>query len=53
MICGNSYIKEYKDYIFVNNVGKIFRTEYINVLSEAIGFDEKKIIIFKPTAKEV
>lgn len=28
-LCGNSYMKEYKDYIFVDNVGKIFRPEYI------------------------
>ena len=28
-LCGNSYMKEYKDYICVNNIGKIFRPEYI------------------------
>ena len=28
-VCGNSYMKEYKDYIFVDSVGKIFRPEYI------------------------
>ncbi len=28
-LCGNSYNKEYKDYICVNAVGKIFRPEYI------------------------
>ncbi len=28
-LCGNSYMKEYKDYTFVDSVGKIFRPEYI------------------------
>lgn len=28
-LCGNSYITEYKDYICVNEIGKIFRPEYI------------------------
>ena len=28
-LCGNSYIKDYKDYICVNEIGKIFRPEYI------------------------
>lgn len=28
-VCGNSYMKEYKDYIFVDSVGKILRPEYI------------------------
>ena len=28
-VCGNSYMKEYKDYIFIDSVGKIFRPEYI------------------------
>ena len=28
-VCGNSYMKEHKDYIFVDSVGKIFRPEYI------------------------
>ena len=28
-MCGDSYNKEYKDYIFVNAIGKIFRPEYI------------------------
>lgn len=28
-VCGNSYMKEYKDYIFVDSIGKIFRPEYI------------------------
>ena len=28
-MCGESYNKEYKDYIFVNAIGKIFRPEYI------------------------
>lgn len=28
-LCGNSYMKEYKDYIFVDSIGKIFRPEYI------------------------
>lgn len=28
-ICGDSYNKEYKEYIFVNSIGKIFRPEYI------------------------
>lgn len=28
-MCGDSYNKEYKDYICVNAIGKIFRPEYI------------------------
>ena len=28
-LCGTSYITEYKDYICVNEIGKIFRPEYI------------------------
>ena len=28
-LCGNSYIKDYKDYICVNEIGKIFRPEYV------------------------
>ena len=28
-LCGDSYNKEYKDYICVDNTGKIFRPEYI------------------------
>ena len=28
-LCGDSYIKEYREYIFVDSIGKIFRPEYI------------------------
>lgn len=28
-LCGDSYNKEYKEYIFVDSIGKIFRPEYI------------------------
>ena len=29
LLCGNSYNKKYKDYIFVDSTGKIYRPEYI------------------------